>query len=113
MKLRDVLYVLGLKKNLVSVSTIEDRGFWVMFRDQHVLIHPKGSNINSIVKTSVRSGKIYRLSFQLHHALAHDSSSDCSDLCELWHRRMAHLHHPALKILREIVTNVTKFNTTQ
>ena len=31
MKLRDVLYVTGLKKNLVSVFTIEDRGFWVMF----------------------------------------------------------------------------------
>ena len=36
MKLRDVLYVPGLKKNLVLVSTIEDRGFWVMFRDGHV-----------------------------------------------------------------------------
>ena len=31
MKLRDVLYILGLKKNLLSVFTIDDRGFWVMF----------------------------------------------------------------------------------
>ena len=29
MTLRDVLYVPGLKKNLVSVSTIEDRGLGV------------------------------------------------------------------------------------
>ena len=63
MKLRDVLYVPRLKKNLVSVSTIEDRGFWVMFRDEHVLIHPKGSSITSTVKIGVRSGKLYRLSF--------------------------------------------------
>ena len=94
MKLRDVLYVHGLKKNLVSVSTIEDRGFWLVFRYGHVLIHPKGSNITSIVQIGVQSGKLYRLSFQLHHALAHDNSSDCGDLCEFWHRRMAQLHHP-------------------
>ena len=63
MKLRDVLYVPGLKKNSMSVSTIEDRGFWVMFRDGHVLIHPKGSSITSTLKIGVRSGKLYKLSF--------------------------------------------------
>ena len=51
------------------------------------------------------------LSFQLHHALAHDSSSDCGDLCKLWHTRIAHLHHPSLRILTEIVTSVPEFNT--
>ena len=29
--LRDVLYVLGLKKNLVSVATLEDKGYDVIF----------------------------------------------------------------------------------
>ena len=81
-----------------------------MFRDGHVLIHPKGSSITSAVKIGVRSGKLYKLSFQLHHALAHDSNSDCGDLCELWHRRMAHLYHPSLRNLREIVTGVPEFN---
>ena len=28
------------------------------------------------------------------------SSTDSRDLCELWHKRMAHLHHGALHILR-------------
>jgi hypothetical protein len=37
MLLRDVLYVPGLKKNLISVSTIEDRGYEVLFRDGQVL----------------------------------------------------------------------------
>ena len=31
LRFRDVYYVLGLKKNLISVSTIEDRGFEVRF----------------------------------------------------------------------------------
>jgi hypothetical protein len=47
MLLRDVLYVPRLKKNLVSVSTIEDRGHEVLFRDGKVLLYPKGSPVTS------------------------------------------------------------------
>ena len=39
------------------------------------------------------------------------SGSSESHLCELWHRRMAHLHHGALRVLREIVTGVPQFST--
>jgi hypothetical protein len=35
MLVRDVLYVPGLKKNLISVSTIEDGGYELVFRDGH------------------------------------------------------------------------------
>ena len=44
---RDVLYVLGLKKNLISVSSIQDRGLEVSFRGTKVLIHLKGSSVTS------------------------------------------------------------------
>jgi hypothetical protein len=47
MLLRDVLYVYGLKKKLISVSNIEERGYEVFFCDGQVLIFPKGSNITS------------------------------------------------------------------
>jgi len=30
--LKDVLYVLGLKKKLISISTLEDKGYEVTFR---------------------------------------------------------------------------------
>jgi transposase InsO family protein len=56
-----------------------------------------------------RDGKLYRLSFQPLHALA--SSNSSSQSCELWHRRMAHLHHGALRVLREIVTRLPQFDT--
>jgi hypothetical protein len=39
----DVLYVPGMKKNLISVSTLQDRGLEVTFRGIEVLIHPQGS----------------------------------------------------------------------
>jgi hypothetical protein len=54
-------------------------------------------------------GTLYILIFQPLHALA--SSSNNSQLCELWHRRMAHLHHGALMVLREIVTRLPQFGT--
>ena len=44
MRFRDVYYVPGLKKNLISVSTIEDRGIEVLFRDGRVYILPKGAS---------------------------------------------------------------------
>jgi hypothetical protein len=43
--------------------------------------------------------------FQPLHALA-TSSDNYSQLCELWHQRMAHLHHGALGGLREVVTGM-------
>ena len=44
---KDVLYVPGLKKNMISISSIQDRGFEVSFRGTKVLIHPKGSSVTS------------------------------------------------------------------
>jgi hypothetical protein len=47
MLLRYFLYVLGLKKNFISVSTIEDRGYEVLFHERNVLLYPKCSNVTS------------------------------------------------------------------
>jgi hypothetical protein len=107
--LRDVLYVPSLKKNLISVSTIEERGYEVLFCDGQVLLFPKGSSITSAKVIGTRHDKLYKLMFQPASALYHTTIN--SDLCELWHKRMAHLHHRALRILREIVTAVSKFST--
>jgi hypothetical protein len=97
-----------LKKNLISVSTIQDRGFEVSFRGDEVLIYPKGSSVTLDKVIGTRDGKLYKLDFQPLHALA--SSSSSSQLCELWHRRMAHLHHGALRVLREIMTKLSQFS---
>ena len=107
MKVKDVLYVPGLAKNLISISAIEDRGYDVTFREGKVLIHPSGSSSRTAKVIGVRQGKLYRLMFQPAQALIHSSGSD---QCELWHRRMAHLHHGALKILKEIVTGLPEFS---
>ena len=39
LKVREVLYVPGLKKNLISVSTIEDQGYEVTFRRGQAIVY--------------------------------------------------------------------------
>jgi hypothetical protein len=106
--LSNVLYVPGLKKNLVSVSALEDKGYEVSFKDRRAYIKPKGTGKNFEQVIGVRKDKLYKLQFDSHYALA--SSSDSRD-CEMWHRRMAHLGHGALKILSRIVTGIPSFST--
>ena len=57
-----------------------------------------------------RCGKLYRLDFHPISALMSSDGSE-SHLCELWHKRMAHLHHGALQVLREIVIGLPQFDT--
>jgi hypothetical protein len=74
-----------------------------------VLLHPKGSSVTTTKVIGIRQGKLYRLMFQPARALIHNSNNN--DLCEVWHRRMAHLHHGALQVLREIVIGLPDFST--
>jgi hypothetical protein len=46
---RDVLYVLGMTKNLISVSTLEDRGYVVSFQDGRVYIGAKDSRTTKVI----------------------------------------------------------------
>ena len=39
MKMKDVMYVLGLKKNLLSISSLDQKGFGVSFVDGEVLMY--------------------------------------------------------------------------
>jgi hypothetical protein len=100
----DVLYVPGLTKNLISVSTLEDKGYEVTFRKGKVFIRPGGSGEKMDKMIGVREEKVYRLQVQPGRALA----SFTTDIGELWHRRMAHIHFGALGHLREAVTGLPK-----
>jgi hypothetical protein len=106
--LSNVLYVPGLKKNLVSVSALENIGYEVSFKDQRDYNKPKGTRKNFEQVIGVRKDKIYKLQLDSHYALA--SSSNSRDY-EMWHRRMAHLGHGALKIMSRIVTGIPSFST--
>jgi hypothetical protein len=69
----------------------------------------KESSPDTTQVIGVREGNLYRLQGEPVRALVHNSDN----LCELWHKRMGHLHHKALPILREIVTGLPEFSIEQ
>jgi hypothetical protein len=54
---QDVLYVPELKKNLLSVSALEDEGFSILFQNEQALIHSEGASLNIAMSIGVREGK--------------------------------------------------------
>ena len=92
------MYVLGLKKNLVLVAMLEDRGYDVIFRKgKAYLRHIATGKVKQI---SVRVKNLYKLDVEDCAALITKTEKVQSrDISELWHRRLGHLHHGALKIM--------------
>jgi hypothetical protein len=60
--MRDVSFVPRLRKNILSISALEDRGYEVAFVDGQVLVWPKGSSIDSSGVIGVQEGGFYILS---------------------------------------------------
>ena len=46
----DILYVLGLKKNLLYVADLEDKGYRILFMDKKVLLWAKDEDLSSIIQ---------------------------------------------------------------
>ena len=61
MKMKDILYVPGLKKNLLSISALDKKGFIVAFIDGEVLMWTKGKTIDDAIVIKVEEGGLYRL----------------------------------------------------
>jgi hypothetical protein len=66
----------------------------------------EGASPDTALRIGVWDGNLYRLQGQPVQALMHTSES----LCELWHKRMGHLHHRALPLLRQMVTGLLDFS---
>ena len=58
LEVKDVLYVLGLMKNLLLVSQMEDKGLTITFDSGRVLIYPRGASSNSAKVIGVRRNKL-------------------------------------------------------
>ena len=54
LKMKDVLYVPDLKKNFLSISGLEKKGFRVSFVDGKVLMWPKAKTIDDVNEACTR-----------------------------------------------------------
>ena len=97
--LKEVLHVPGLMKNLISVAMLEDKGYDVVFSEGKAFLRSKTTGETR--KIGVRVKKLYQLQVDGCTAMACKAKGVVSqDDSELWHRRLGHLHHGALKILQ-------------
>ena len=81
-ELTKVLYVPGIKRNLLSIPALED-GLRITFMEGKFLAWPKNSNIKNAYKIGSRHGCLYQVNYVSHSALIHDSFKEN----EIWHMR--------------------------
>ena len=91
MKMKDVLFAPGLKKNLHSMYALDAKGIRVAFVEGQVLMWPKGKTIDDAVVIGEQGG-LYKLKGQLEQALVHNSVEPS----ELWNGTLTHVHYRAL-----------------
>ena len=99
MKMKDVLFVPGLKKNLLSIYALDAKGIRVTFVDGQVLMWSKGKTIDDVLMIREQEGGLYKLKGQPEQAFVHDSVEPS----ELWHRRLPHVHCRALPFASKAV----------
>jgi hypothetical protein len=61
MKMKDVLYVPGLTKNLLSISSLEKKHFRVSFIDGEFLMRAKGETLKEEIIIGKEEGGLYNL----------------------------------------------------
>ena len=104
-KIKEVLCVLYLKKNLLSILALDKKGFRVSFVDGEVLMWPKWETINDDTIIDVKEGGLYKLKGDTDSTL----TASAINPCELWHRRLSHVNYKALPIVSKLATGLPKF----
>ncbi|KAK2989895.1 hypothetical protein RJ640_019478 [Escallonia rubra] len=106
--IENVLYVEGLKHNLLSISQFSDKGFKVIFEASQCTILSLKNNETILVGS--RDNNVY--SIKLNDLANQDVKclSAISETSWLWHRRLGHMHMEHLKDIssKELVRGLPK-----
>jgi hypothetical protein len=85
---------------------MENKGYDVNFQRGQVFTRSEEVSPDIALRIGVQDGNLYKLQDQPVQALMHTSES----LWKLWHKRMGHLHHRGLPLLRQMVIGLPNFN---
>lgn len=99
--LNNILYVPNLCKNLISISSLEEKGYRIAFIYGKVVVWAKYSSIEKSRTIGFREG-LYLISSPLSQALVHIKIS----LHELLQRRLGNLHYNILPTLNSIIDGI-------
>ena len=105
--LKDVMHVPGLKKNLIFVAMLEDKGYDVFFSEGKAFLHSK--EIGETQRIEVQVKNLYQFQVDGYATITGKVEGVViQDEGELWHRRLGHLQHGTLEILQHISTGLPK-----
>lgn len=94
-KLKNALYVPGLRNNLLSVSSVTDNGYTVTFKKNRATINRKDG---SVVLTATKRDQLYIVD-EKKECTAFIDDKDQSDLRK-WHQRYGHLNVTDLRAMQ-------------
>ena len=93
-----VKYVPCLKKNLLFVAMLEDKGYDVVTNKGKALL--RHISMGQTKRIGIQVKNLYKLEVDDCAALSSkEELVQSQDIGELWHRRLGHLHHGAFKIM--------------
>ena len=72
-KMKDVLFVPGLKNNLLSISALDAKGMRAALVDGQVLMWSRGNTIDDAILIGEQEGGLYKLKGHPEQALIHDT----------------------------------------
>jgi hypothetical protein len=111
-QLKNVMHVPGLKKNLVSVAMLEDKGYDVTFSNGKSYLRHKETG--QVKKIGIQVKNIYMLEVYGCGAMMGKAEKVVTrDEGELWHRQLGHLHHGSLNIMQQISTRLPRGTLSQ
>jgi hypothetical protein len=105
MKMKNVLYVPILTKNLLSILALDKNGFKVPFIDGEVLMWPKGKPVEDAIVIGTEEGGLYKLKGHSDATLILSTEIPC----ELWHRRLAHINYKSLPFVSKVVIGLLEY----
>jgi hypothetical protein len=77
LKMKNVLYVPGLTKNLLSISNLEKKDFRVAFIDGEVLMWAKRETLNEAIIIGSEENGLYKLKGHSEAAMTHAIEKSC------------------------------------
>ena len=77
MKMKDVLYVPGLKKKLLHISSLDKKGLWVSFKHGEFVMCHRGKSLEDASVIGTEEGGMYKLKGHSEAALIHYTTSPC------------------------------------
>ncbi|CAN6684260.1 unnamed protein product [Malus baccata var. baccata] len=97
--IKEIMLVLGLKENLLSVGKMMEHGYYLVFGGIEVRIYDDFTCSNLVVKVPMKGNRSFPLKLQPRIQIVMKAS--VGQVVEIWHRRLEHLNMNALMKLQE------------